>query len=243
MSTNDSISKVQESWEGLGRSEPFWSVLTGEAFKSDKINHHAQQVFFDSGAAEIDTVRDLLRRADLALPAGKCLDYGCGLGRVTIHLAGLFDSVLGADISRPHLTIASDYASRHAINNIAYRHVGGGANELQDVLGQFSFIYSVIVLQHSPPAVINETIHAFGRLLAPGGVALFQLPTYHVNYDFDSAILGGKPYVQPMELHAVRQREVFAAMAMEGCSPMGVFEIDRVGAGWSSHYFLFRRPT
>jgi SAM-dependent methyltransferase len=243
MSTNDSINKVQESWEGLGRSEPFWSVLTGEAFKSDKITHHAQQVFFDSGGAEIDIIRGLLRRADLVLPAGKCLDYGCGVGRVTIHLAGLFDSVLGADISRPHLAIAADYASGHAINNVVYQHVGGGANQLQNFLGQFAFIYSVIVLQHSPPGVIIETIHAFGRLLAPGGVALFQLPTYHEHYDYDRAILGGKPYDHPMEVHAVRQREVFAAMAMEGCLPMGVFEIDRVGGGWSSHYFLFRRPT
>jgi hypothetical protein len=45
-----------------------------------------------------------------------------------------------------------------------------------------------------------------------------------------------------MELHAVRQREVFAAMGTEGCLPMAVFEIDRVGGGWSSHYFVFRRP-
>ncbi len=162
MSTNDSIDKVQESWEGLGRSEPFWSVLTGEEFKSDKITHQAQQVFFESGAAEIDLVRGLLRRADLVLPAGKCLDYGCGVGRVTIHLAGLFDSVLGADISRPHLAIAADYASKHAVNNVVYHH---------------------------------------------------------------------------------RQRDVFAAMATEDCLPMGVFEIDRVGGGWSSHYFLFRRPN
>jgi SAM-dependent methyltransferase len=243
MSTNDSINKVQESWEGLGRSEPFWSVLTGEEFKSDKITVHARRVFFDSGGAEIAIIRGLLRRADLLLPAGKCLDYGCGVGRVTIHLAGLFDSVLGADISRPHLAIAADYASGQAIKNVAYLHVPGGANQLQDFLGQFAFIYSVIVLQHSPPGVIIETIHAFGRLLAPGGVALFQLPTYHEHYDYDRAIVGGKPYDHPMELHAARQREVFAAMATEGCLPMGVFEIDRVGGGWASHYFLFRRPT
>src|ERR1700679_2275475 len=133
MPTNDSINKVQESWESLGRSEPFWSVLTGEQFKSDKITSHAQGVFYDSGAAEIDIVRGLLKRADLALPAGKCLDYGCGVGRVTIHLARLFDSVLGADISRPHLKIASDYTSRHSIGNIVFQHIGGGSIELENL--------------------------------------------------------------------------------------------------------------
>jgi SAM-dependent methyltransferase len=243
MSTNDSLNKVQESWEGLGCSEPFWSVLTNEAFKTDKITDHAQRAFFESGGAEIDIIRDLFRRADFAFPAGKCLDYGCGVGRVTIHLARLFDSVLGADISRPHLAIAADYASSHDITNVVYQHVGGGANQLQNFQSKFAFIYSVLVLQHSPPSVIIETIHAFGRLLAPGGVTLFQLPTYHENYDYDRAMLGGKPYDHPMEMHAVRQREVFAAMAMERCLPMGIFEIDRVGGGWSSHYFLFHRPS
>ena len=43
--------------------------------------------------------------------------------------------------------------------------------------GQFDFICSLITLQHVPPQVTCVYIAEFVRLLAPGGVALFQVPS------------------------------------------------------------------
>ncbi len=233
--------KLQKAWEKLGTVDPYWSVMTNDAFKMASITPQDKRAFFDSGQHEIGILKQLLKRADLALPQGKCLDYGCGIGRVTIHLAGLFDSVLGVDISRPHLSLAEENAKEYGINNATFQHIDGKGRKLLGLKGTFAFVHSVIALQHSHPSIILSALEVFGKLLAPGGLALFQVPTHHDAYDYDTALFDGKPFDSLMELHAVRQRDVFAAMAAQHCQPMGVFEIDRVGAGWSNHYFIFSR--
>jgi SAM-dependent methyltransferase len=42
---------------------------------------------------------------------------------------------------------------------------------------RFDFVYSRIVLQHIPPALVRGYLPEMLRVLAPGGVLLFQLPT------------------------------------------------------------------
>ena len=41
----------------------------------------------------------------------------------------------------------------------------------------FNFVYSNISLQHSPPEASSKYIAEFFRVLRPGGVALFQIPS------------------------------------------------------------------
>jgi SAM-dependent methyltransferase len=233
--------KLQTAWEELGVADPYWSVLTNDTFRLGSIDLQRKHQFFDSGRSEIEILKKLLSLADLPLPEGRCLDYGCGVGRVTIHLATLFDSVLGADISRPHLSLASAICKEHGIENVAFQHIDANAQELLPLRGTFAFIHSLITLQHSHPSIILSVLAAFGQLLMPRGLALFQVPTHHDAYDYDKALFGTEPFDGPMELHAVRQRDIFQVMATQACQPMGVFEIDRVGAGWSNHYFIFSK--
>ena len=47
-------------------------------------------------------------------------------------------------------------------------------NLFQD--GRFDFVYSVITLQHMPPDLAAGYIAEFCRVLAPGGLAMFQMP-------------------------------------------------------------------
>ena len=232
---------LQASWEKMGREEPFWSVITSPEFRSDVMTDQAKEEFYESGAAEVRTMLDFLRRADVNLPQGSCVDYGAGAGRVSIHLAEHFDKVIAADMSRPHLDQAKARAEALGLLNLRTLPVSPTGEELAHLFGQVALVHSIIALQHSQPNVTKGALATIGRLLREGGVAFFQVPTFHPAYDFETAVLGGKPFDSPMELHAVRQRDVFAIMYREGCVPVGVFEYDRVGACWDNRYFIFQK--
>jgi SAM-dependent methyltransferase len=44
---------------------------------------------------------------------------------------------------------------------------------------RFDFIVSNIVLKHVPPEIACSYIREFLRVLAPEGIAVFQLPSHH----------------------------------------------------------------
>src|SRR5262249_5547329 len=51
----------------------------------------------------------------------------------------------------------------------------------------FDLVYSNVVLQHMEPEYSARYIHEFTRILAPGGVAVFQLPS-HLLPDYIAAV-------------------------------------------------------
>jgi SAM-dependent methyltransferase len=55
--------------------------------------------------------------------------------------------------------------------------VQSGASLLESFQsGEFNLIYSRITLQHMPPELQRGYVEEFVRLLAPGGLAVFQIP-------------------------------------------------------------------
>lgn len=238
----DTASKaLKASWEKMGREEPYWSVVTSPAFKSDVMTEQGKKDFYESGAAEVQTMLDFLYRADVGMQKGLCVDYGAGTGRVSVHLAKHFEAVIAADMSQPHLDIAREHATALGLTNLETLQVSPTGEELAPLFGKVALVHSIIALQHSHPSIIKSALANIGRLLTQGGKTFFQVPTFHAAYDFETGILGGKPFDSPMELHAIRQRDVFAILRREGCFPVGVFEYDRVGGSWEDRYFIFEK--
>jgi ubiquinone/menaquinone biosynthesis C-methylase UbiE len=114
----------------------------------------------------------------LGVPAGRTavLDFGCGVGRVTRALAQHFEHALGLDISEAMLARARELNT--GIPNVAFEL--NPAGDLQ-VVGdrRFDLVYTRIVLQHvAGRALARAYIQEFVRVLAPGGVAMFQIPVH-----------------------------------------------------------------
>ncbi len=103
----------------------------------------------------------------------KVLEIGCGAGRITHALAGIFGEVFAVDISeemvRQAQSILADRPNAHVfVNN------GKDLGVLPPVT--FDFAYSYIVFQHIPSlAIIESYVREVRRVLRPGALFKFQV--------------------------------------------------------------------
>jgi SAM-dependent methyltransferase len=233
---------VNRSWQHLGETDPYWSVLTAPEYRGKPTAEHIAR-FFASGAAEVERLQKALARSGVVLDGrGTCLEYGCGLGRVTRHLAPYFQRTVGVDISAAHLSLARELAESDGVRGIDWMHLDT-LDSLTD-LPEVDFIYSVIVLQHNPPPVIERILSAFARILKPRGIAYFQVPTYRADYEFRLAdYLRDQLGRKEMEMHAFPQERVFEIFADAGAVPVSVVEDGATGnrRGERSNSFAFRK--
>jgi len=233
---------INRSWHTLGEDDPFYSVRTAPEYQGLP-EEKAVTIFFESGVGDARLFMRALDRNELDLSRRRiCLEFGCGLGRITQALAPHFDKTIAVDISAAHLALAEKHARNVGIDGIEWWHLGS-VDDLEH-LPSVDVIYSMIVLQHNPPPVIDRIIATFARILKPGGIAYFQVPTYRLGYAFDlqnyldSTV--GKP---SMEMHVYPQQRVFSRFAECDAIPVSVVEDEATGfeTGTRSNTFLFLR--
>jgi len=223
-------SHIKKVWEELGRTEPHWSVLSSEAFRSSNVEKNLGP-FYDSGKIAADKLMMTLRRNNIDHESiGSVMEYGCGLGRVTSHLADNFPTVEAYDISCSHLDAARNYLDSRNIRNVHLHHVVDLAS--LDNLPSVDLVYSIIVLQHNPPPVIEFTTNALLACLAQGGVAYFQVPTYRAGYAFTvSEYLQREGQGNDIEMHVLPQSRIFEIIRRHGAKVLEVIEDDLAGVG------------
>lgn len=237
------FSHIQGVWENLGEIKPYWSVLTSEQFQSTRMTEVTRSEFYQSGLDNVVTFFKTLERNGInSPPLQTCLEYGCGVGRVTCWLAKRFERVIGYDISRSHLRIAKRYLDEMGIQNVSLQHI----SKPQEI-GNFpkvDVVYSVIVLQHNPPPIIRVIIQELIRALNSGGIAYFQVPTYRVGYRFSlPEYLATEVPRGEMEMHVLPQREIFEIVDQERGKLVEVLEDGWTGLryGERSNTFVVRK--
>jgi SAM-dependent methyltransferase len=230
-------------WSGIGEVAPHWSVLTQEAYRPENIAA-SRDAFYATGALDLKLVQAVLERAGAA-PARleTCLEYGCGVGRATAQLARTFPRVIGCDVSPGHLRLARERMEELGLANVELVQI---RRELLHPEQGVDLWYSRLVLQHNPPPMQLRIIELALRSLRPGGYAIFQVPTHVLGYSFRLAPYLAGELGKRMEMHAIPQREVFAAAAAAGCHPVEVRDdthlVSSDPARWLSNMFVFHRP-
>jgi SAM-dependent methyltransferase len=168
-----SLSKHKRDWDDLGRVDPLWAVLTSPERRYGKWN---LEEFFASGTSEIDRVMQQAEQLGLPGQRRAALDFGCGVGRLTRALARHFDRCVGEDISDSMISQARAW-HRNSPTCVFVLNTAGNLGAFQD--RSFDLVYSNIVLQHLPSTrLIKSYITEFIRVLAPGGLLVFQLPRH-----------------------------------------------------------------
>lgn len=163
------LEKMREDWDRRARENARYYVNTA-------CREWTDEEFFASGERTVaeEILTDMTNICQGKDPRQmRVLEIGCGAGRVTRALAGVFGEVWGVDISgemveRARAALAAFPGARVFQNN------GKDLSVLGDV--QFDFAFSSIVFQHIPSReIIVNYVREVGRLLRPGALFKFQV--------------------------------------------------------------------
>jgi SAM-dependent methyltransferase len=249
------LGNLQANWTVLGKRDPLWAILVDP---SKRGNRWLVEEFFETGRREIDAALARVAALGLRLPTGgeggRALDFGCGVGRLTQALAGRFAEAVGVDIAPTMIERAREYNRFPAT---CHYELNTDADLRRFPDGRFDFVYSNIVLQHMEPRYSTVYIREFGRVLAPGGVLIFQLPSGVVRRPVPLAKYAVRRVVQAvtrwlpdvaevlyerlpvgnrlrMEMYAVPRPRVTATVAAGGARVVDVRADGAAGPQWVS---------
>jgi SAM-dependent methyltransferase len=233
---------IKEAWQAEGRTQAHFSVLSNEQFLPTNLAGSIN-TFWASGEGEAVRAAHILARHGVTNLAERvCVEYGCGVGRVTNGFAKHFKFVHAYDISEPHLVHARQHSAEVELKNISYYEC---LDLMKTRLEPCDFFYSAIVFQHNPPPLIIELIRHALTSLRPGGVAVFQVPTFIAGYEFKlKDWLEAEPGLR-LHMHCVSQATIIEHIFNQGCKLLEIREDGFTGSPESiiSNTFVVCRPA
>ena len=152
-------------WRELGQSQPYWGVLSHPDFRMENITPQQIEAFYESGKPYIAEIVGRLEKATGARPAGRALDFGCGVGRLAEAMTDYANEVVGLDISPGMLALA-----RGRNGKAVY------VDQTPD--GPFDWINSFIVFQHIPPDRGEAILKDLLDRLSIGGMISVQFTAW-----------------------------------------------------------------
>ena len=168
----EDLAQLEAIWEGQAASDPLWAILSEPHKRGRK---WTLDEFFATGETLVAEWLGRATAAGAVIHHGTAVDFGCGIGRLTQALADRFDAVVGVDISRTMVDIARRM-NRHG-DRVTYRH-----NPQSDLSlladASADLLFTVIVLQHIRPALAESYVDEFFRVVRPGGLVIFHVPSH-----------------------------------------------------------------
>ena len=200
---------------------------------------------------------------------GDFLELGCGTGRVAVHMAALCRRMICVDIAPSYLAATSDTMSSAGVSNYdavllpdleraaatTYGPAssqgdcgdgGGGRGSVDGSVGWqlppggVRFVYSLMTLQHNPPATALRLIRLLCNVLAHGGCGILHIP-YHVPHQYrrsaDELV---------MQMHAVSKADVAAAIEQSGCRLVAILDgakYDHCGGGIENCMYVVQKDN
>src|SRR5215213_7253276 len=156
------LEKMRRDWDERARENARHYVVTGKVEWTD-------EEFFRSGELTVseEILTDMTNICQGKDPKEmRVLEIGCGAGRITRALSGLFGEVHAVDVSGEMVSRAREALSDRP-NAFVYQNNGKDLAVLGDRV--FDFAFSTIVFQHIPSyQVIESYVREVYRLLRPG---------------------------------------------------------------------------
>ena len=234
----DCVAKVRSQYANVGPTEPHFSVDVDPLEALDSVEKNISQ-FWATGHVEAEALVKPLERYGLTqLKSKTATEFGCGVGRLSFGLAGMFKQLHSYDVSDSQITLAKKASVDAAVDNCQF-HLSSG-NPFA-ALESCDFFYSKNTFQHYPPPVIHQFIRNALRSLKPDGLALFQVPTFQLSYSFSIASFLSKDHAEEL-VHCLPQHAIFALIAESKCELLEVKQDHSdQPAGTVSNTFLVRR--
>lgn len=174
------MSNNERVWEYYGEKDPYFGVNTIAEMRSEAIDENARNKFFESGEEYVSRIWNEIEEHFVAdFKPQRALDFGCGVGRITLPIAKRSKEAVGVDISAAMLKEAEKNAEIFEIGNATFIK---GDDQLSKVSGEFDFVHSFIVFQHINPKVGIPIFKKIVESLSENGVGML-----HFQYETASA--------------------------------------------------------
>jgi SAM-dependent methyltransferase len=247
------LGHVQETWDRMGRDDPFWAVLSWEGTEHAKWD---VAEFFAHGEREVAGFLAEARVVQASPTFDEALDFGCGVGRLSRALAERFSAVTGVDVSQPMIDQANRLvASQHA----NCRFLVNTQQQLPFPDDSFDLVLTNIVLQHLPAHLAQGYVREFLRVIRPTGIVIFQIPS-HRRYrstnrnrlvraasdalpsQWREEIHRRRGSMGPRDLpmHGIPRAKVLRFVERHGGRVVACVEDEAAGPNWRSFHYIVR---
>jgi 2-polyprenyl-3-methyl-5-hydroxy-6-metoxy-1,4-benzoquinol methylase len=225
---------TDRDWQKWGADDAYFGVISSEDFRKSNLSEENRAEFFRSGETHIAEVFAKIRQhLAPAFQPSRGIDFGCGVGRLVIPLASRCAEITGIDVADTMLAEARANAERANVSNAKFVK---SDDRLSQLVGEYDFIHSALVLQHISPERGQQLVRELLHHLAPGGVFALQFfyrcdapklvrALVKLRYRLPLAnylrnILRGRPMREPaMQLHCYdldRLIDIFKAAGVSG---------------------------
>lgn len=154
---------------------------------------YAEQNFLDEKAEHLWVDKKLIREK-FSMDGKKVLDFGCGMGGMSLWYATNFQcQVYGVDIDRHHISVANQLKAKYHVENVMF--------EVRNILDKplddrFDFIVLNDVAEHIQLPILKKIFQALSKMLAPGGGIYVSYPPWRSPYASHVQHVVGMPWCQ-----------------------------------------------
>lgn len=163
--------KSNQEWKQWGKEDPLWGVASWSGKQKGGKSPWTEEDFYALGNSDWQDF--VAQWRNYGLNTDKCVEIGCGAGRITKFLGGTFTRVVALDVSEDMIALARKAAG----GNVEFVLVDGIHIPLQD--NSVTGVFSTHVLQHLQS--VEDGLRYFResyRTLKPGGTIMIHVPLY-----------------------------------------------------------------
>jgi SAM-dependent methyltransferase len=155
-------------WTRLSETDPYWSVLAIEKYHGQQLAGERKEEFFETGEQNVQHFLDVASRLRPGLRYSTVIDFGCGVGRLTIPLCRRAKQVFAVDISPTMLDLCEKNCREAGLFNVIPIKSDDDLSELNGF--QADLIISSITFQHIVPTRGLPILELLVERLKPDGV-------------------------------------------------------------------------
>jgi SAM-dependent methyltransferase len=169
--------KSNAEWQHWGRVDPLWAVNSRPGKQAGSAEAWTDEEFLASGRLYFEDVARQWQQYGMG--TRRCIEIGCGAGRITHQLAERFDEVVAIDVS-PHQIEKARRLLGAAAAKVTFHLVREPAVPVAP--DSCDGMFCTEVFQHlSSYHMVARYLEAVFAALAPGATICFQLPVIGVH--------------------------------------------------------------
>ena len=182
-------------WQEWGIRDPYFAVLTNQKYRVDALTPDAKLEFWASGRKNVTMILETCRGYFGAhFVPQRVLDFGCGVGRLSIPFAAQAREVVGMDVAESMLAEARLNCQAQDSHNVT---LVLSDDTLSRATGHFDLVYSGLVLQHIEVARGRKLFAELVGKVIPGGCGVIQVTFAWDKYEAEFGVVPDRPVVRP----------------------------------------------